>query len=307
MLVEWQGEKVILKADTNMQTTERLHYSGLDDQFKKDYRVDIDKLRHPMVQFYKLPERVVDWILSECDKGNDGIITYSESLYCWHMVDESEILIMLQLAGNSGITQLYGTCGNLFVIQYAPSTPFDKLPVVKEYRSWTLRAKMAIALIEMVESLEDTNLETLFLCDFQESNFGLVESNGRYVAKSIDNDLSLFRTELENALTFEMKNNCTTDDDCAYVKCLVPCNREKGKCSGKLLTNNLQVLCKVFFQPTDYLNYRLTDFLVNPPKEFKKELTSLVHQCTHPLTPSNSIQHSLAQNLKALFKRSINE
>ncbi|XP_041379770.1 uncharacterized protein LOC121392741 [Gigantopelta aegis] len=87
------------------------------------------------------------------------------------------------------------TCGTLFGVEFVPSTPFN-LPIFKDSRSWDFRAKLAISLIELVEKLEKTDYGTLYLCDVQEGNFGVVEIDGQYVVKSIDNDISLYEKSL---------------------------------------------------------------------------------------------------------------
>ena len=186
---------------------------------------------------------MADSILFECDSNHTGQLSFAETMYCWHLVDQDELTISLQLQDLDVVPSFYGTCGNLIAMEYAATLPLDQ-PLVEDVRSWGLRARLAIALIEMIEKLENTKYGTLHLCDFKESNFGVVQADGAYVAKSIDNDLSVFENSLIEILRYEKNNSCTTNQDCSYIHCEVQCNSFIGKCSGKLVSNNLQVSFK---------------------------------------------------------------
>ena len=285
--------KVVLKADeirtlTRNRAMSTTYYGFLES----------------LILYSNISVSVAKHILSECDVGSDGLFTEAESIYCWHLYDREEIHFMFLLPGNTGIPNLFGVCGHLVVVEYASTIPLVQLPLMKEYRSWELRAKMAIALIEMVEAVEDTKYGPLFLCDFQRSNFGFVEINGRLVAKSIDNDISLFKKDLYAAMSIEKNNTCSSDNQCDYIKCHIPCNRDTGKCSGMLMSNNLQMLCSIFLVSEIKVFY--TGILWNPPPGIKKDLTSLLNQCAYPLTPSDSISRRLATKLKELLYNSFN-
>ena len=292
LLSEWNNTKVVLKADNIRERT-----------WNKAKPMMFSSFMEELVSS-NLSLLVAKHILSECDKGADGIFTKLESGYCWHMVDRDEILFMFLLYGSSAIANLYGTCGNMMAVEFASPDPLVRLPVAKEYRSWKLRVRMVIALIEMIEELEDTKYGTLLLCDFQRSNFGFIEVNGQLVAKSIDNDISIFKDDLlHNALRFEKNKTCESDDDCEFLQCKVPCDHERGKCSGQLANNNLEMLCSLFL--LSETNFFYTGILWEPPNSIKKELDVLLNQCAHPLKPSNSIPKELAKQLKQLLLHSI--
>ena len=70
---------------------------------------------------------------------------------------------------------VYGVCGNMYAVQYAAAEPFLGFQGKwSDGRNWNLRARLAIALLEMVEELEETPYGTFYLCDIQEPNFGVV-------------------------------------------------------------------------------------------------------------------------------------
>ena len=128
----------------------------------------------------------------------------------------------------------------MYAMQYASSQPFldGHLPVVDD-QSWQFRTHLAITLIEMVQSLEVTPYGTLYLCDVQHANFGVVRNQSGYVAKAIDLDLSRFEAALGR---HRQMRPCQRDGDCDFVNCPMACNPHTHLCSGSMLSNNLQVM-----------------------------------------------------------------
>lgn len=187
----------------------------------------------------------VERVFSECDVLDDGQLSYHEALICWHLVETDEFILLSLLSGVSAMPDLYGTCGTMYAMQYATSDPFLSryLPTVADNRSWEFRAHLAIALIEMVHSIEVTPYGTLYLCDVQESNFGVVRRSdtGDLVAKTIDLDISWFERILNSSVAYEKNSSCQSHTDCDMVSCEVGCNMTSHTCSGKLWSNNLQV------------------------------------------------------------------
>lgn len=114
-------------------------------------------------------------IASECDVGYDGILSHWELITCWQLVSTEEYILYSLLHDNSAMLDVYGTCGNMYTVEYAASEPFLGFQSsMSDDRSWDLRARLAVALLGMIEALEDTVFGTLHLCDVQESNFGVV-------------------------------------------------------------------------------------------------------------------------------------
>ncbi len=309
-----KSDSIILLADWNQNNNEIIQIVLKADHISNGSESEAiprntnyySRFLESIVLFNNVSFSVAKHILSECDKNSDGIITSRETSYCWHMHKRDEILIMMLLSDNNGIPNLYGTCGNMMAVEYVTSAPLVGLELIKDFMSWSLRARMSVALIEMIESLEDTKYGTLYLCDFQRSNFGFVlDANGHLVAKSIDNDLSLFKNQLYEQLTLEEDYLCTSDKDCEFLACKVPCDKISGKCSGKLVTNNLQVLCSLFLLSESETDFMYSGLLRNPPNEIRKQLTSLLHQCAHPLSVSDKISINLASQLKQVLKKSI--
>lgn len=187
----------------------------------------------------------VERVFSECDVLDDGQLSYDEALVCWHLVETDEFILLSVLSGVSAVPDLYGSCGTMYAMQYATSDPFLSryFPTVADSRSWEFRVRLAIALIEMVRSIEVTPYGTLYICDVQESNFGVVRKldTEDLVAKAIDLDIAWFERTLNSSVAYEKNNHCHSHLDCDMVSCQVDCNMTSQTCSGRLWSNNLQV------------------------------------------------------------------
>ena len=183
----------------------------------------------------------VERVFSECDVLGDGRLSYSEALVCWSLLETDEFVLLSLLRGASAVPDIYGVCGNMYATQFASSqTLLDRELAVLDGRTWSLRARLAISLIEMVASLETTPYGTLYLCDVKGPNFGMVRHHGnsQLTAKAIDLDLSSFET-ISNRFEHHRQKECLIDSDCSFVDCRIACS--KGTCSGPVISNNLQV------------------------------------------------------------------
>ena len=189
---------------------------------------------------------------NECDVAGDGVLLHDEALLCLQLLRTAEYATLSLLRGGAASPSLLaaspallGVCGLMYAVQYAPSAPFlgYRTPLA-DTRSWSFRSRLAVALLDMVERLEETALGTLYLCDMQEDNFGVVRgAGGRLVAKAIDVDIAWFGPALQQEVTSgaELSRPCSADGDCAFARCQVACNHTTGFCSGQLASSNLQV------------------------------------------------------------------
>jgi hypothetical protein len=123
----------------------------------------------------KRTTQVIEEIFSECDVGNDGILGYDESIPCWQLIETDEYMLYKLLREKSAMLNVYGVCGNMYAVEYAAAEPFlGFLSSWSDGRDWRLRARLALALLEMITEFEDTPYGTFYLCDVQEPNFGVV-------------------------------------------------------------------------------------------------------------------------------------
>ena len=118
---------------------------------------------------------VLNEVFSECDVGGDGVLGLYEALTCWQLLDTDEYMLNKLLINSSATLDIYGTCGGMYALQYADATPFMGYKTsLSDNRTWKYRARLAIAILELIESIEDTPYGTLYLCDVQAANFGVV-------------------------------------------------------------------------------------------------------------------------------------
>ena len=122
-----------------------------------------------------LSTEVAKSISRECDIGGDGIFTNREIVSCFTLASNVEYVILKLLKDNHAILDVYGTCGTLYTVQYASSNVFfDPLSDMSDQRSWAVRAKVVIALLNMVWALEITPFGSLHLCTIDRANIGIV-------------------------------------------------------------------------------------------------------------------------------------
>lgn len=242
MLARWNRTLVVLKADVNVITHSPPAFPSYD---KEGYRED------PMGQLKLIVEQeflgkevtdVMQFLLSECDVGGDKLLSNQEMQHCWNLGTEREFVLLAALHEASAMPRLLGVCGSMYAVEYASSVPFTSPGLmVWEVRGWSFRAKLAMALIEMVESLEETAYGTLYLCDVMESNFGIVEGNGKYIIRAIDNGESYFNQTMPKALQYYYLHDCINNSDCRHLGCQLQCDLPSGKCLHKITSSNLQV------------------------------------------------------------------
>ena len=119
----------------------------------------------------------------ECDVHSDGVLSYWETITCWQLISTDEYILYSLLHDNSATPSVYGACGNMYAVEYATSQPFLGVQTsLSDVRSWDFRAHLAAAMLDMVEAFEDTIYGTLYLCDVQESNFGVVSLLYNYLS-----------------------------------------------------------------------------------------------------------------------------
>ena len=172
----------------------------------------------------------------------DGLLTHTEALVCWQLLETNEYMLYSLLAGHTAIPDVYGVCGSMYAVQYASSEPYmDEKPYFYDHRSWSIRVKLALAVLGLALALEKTPYGTLHLCDVKESNFGVVrrDRSGELVAKAIDLDHAWFEGSPVQA---KEGVACERDEDCSFLNCQLPCRPDTHTCSGAITSNNLQVI-----------------------------------------------------------------
>ena len=184
-------------------------------------------------------QQLLSNILNECDAHKDNVLKSSELKQCSRLVQPAYVLLYI-LRGNSGIPELFGTCGDLLAVEYASSEPLHTS--LFDVRPWRWKVELAKAVLDMVVALENTPFGPLYLCDIQAKNLGVVKNtDGKIVVKTIDNDKSYLERTLKIHANFSCRKPCSTDRDCRIVSCGMPCNTTTRTCTCQPHVNNLQV------------------------------------------------------------------
>ena len=184
-----------------------------------------------------ITDPVLDRIMSECDVESDGVLSGAELRHCGSLIQPGLILYTM-FKSNRLVPAFYGSCGEILAYEFGSSDTLYRS--MFDTRPWPQRVQLALALLNYIQELEHTAYGTLYLCDIQWKNMGVVtDSNGRVLIKSIDNDKSYFSNVLERKVNISQK--CSVDVDCRQVACHVECNKTTHTCSRKSSTNNLEV------------------------------------------------------------------
>ena len=252
---EWNRKKVILKTDRVQGGLKRKMYGVVTNSNNKhltrrEFIAQANQSLHNLLGSGRhtiSTREALEKIFSECDLLQDERLTRAEEVQtCWNLVKSPEYVFGILLEGSRGVPNVYGVCGEVYGVEYASTSPFDELGdsgwLWTRTKSWQRRAKLALALLEMIESIEETPYGVLHLCDVKEDNFGLVQTkDGKLIAKAIDINTSWLETGMNSTFQSGKKKPCKTDHDCSFHHCHSFCNTTTGRCSGILVSSNLQV------------------------------------------------------------------
>lgn len=222
----------------------------------------------------------------------------------WGLINQDEYLFMKVHQKQSFVPKMYGTCGFYYVMEYAP--PGDILDpqfFSGSGSSFEERAKTAINILDIVQSLDYGFYEPVHMCDVKAENFGIGEDQQ---VKILDSDSLFFHTSMMKNLA---QPSCTNHDDCDFFDCRGWCELETGKCTKQRSNNNLQTVCEdiLIDKPTNFY----AGLLHNPPSEFKEELLPLLEECAYPAHSKGIVRKPTSDDvywkLHNLLKRIIRE
>lgn len=281
--VQYSTHSVILKElkrESSVEVKHHFKYMDKNAVYKGehlDHHI-VNSLRS--VGVHSAPyESIKQTILKGCDKDLDNEMTYSEFALCLQIVYTEEYIINVLLDGYVGIPKVYGTCGRFFSVQYAGDPLLSRSMSSLSWSSmppWKERALVALDFLNIIEVFEKTPFGVLFLCDLQYSNFGVEKNHdGNIHVLATDMDISFFERAMYNIIT--QGDQCEKDKDCDFFSCSSKC--AEGKCTKKLHSSNLQVLCYEIFTARCDVKSGL---LQSPPQSIDTKLVFLLQECCHP-------------------------
>ena len=260
LLMKYRGSDIILKAKrSTTSSTVRYRIKSFKHLLKsksavdfKDFKSFIDRAMQGTMfgtKRYNVSDAVLEELARECDANKDKRISLVEAASCLRIIASEEYLYYVMLRGTAGMPEAYGTCGNSFAVESYSATDMENHIIGTDPRSWDKRAKIAIALIELVQAFENTPYGTVFLCDVKDGNFGVKTlPDGTIKAGAIDMDISFFESEMQQMVDTQAKwgqKKCSSDEDCDFISCWAKCNFETQRCDNKLYSSNIQVRLKM--------------------------------------------------------------
>jgi len=244
----WQGKDMILKVKRELhekRVVRRL--TGLQpemlDRKYFDITVNLSFINYILDKNTLISKNVYDYLYAEC-AGSDGILSYHEMWYCYALFESDEFLLSVLLKDFQCVPKLYGICGHVFGVEYLPVEMLEALPrLIFDERTWATKVKLGLAMLDMVKRLDETPYGTLYLCDVQFTNFGVIKTKSGIIAAPIDVDIAWLTPQMKQVMYGESKVNCSSDKDCHFVSCLGKCDPVKKKCDSHSYSNNLIVSC----------------------------------------------------------------
>ncbi len=182
-------------------------------------------------------------VVSECDLHGDGLLEHDELIRCWQIVESEEYVIASLLQGNPGVPKVYGVCGELYAEEYVDPLQSSGARFLTRQMPWKSKARIALAILDLLEAIEDTPYGTLYYCDVKPLNMGILRQGGKTIAKVIDLDTSWFGDSMR-VVEFQygiLGKQCKSDPECDYSKCHFACNTTSLTCTDEVISNNFQV------------------------------------------------------------------
>lgn len=168
----------------------------------------------------------------------------------WYLINQDEYLFLQFFSVQNFLPKIYGTCGHLYAMEYAPTMTVLNPGLGEMFfkSSWNERALIAVQILDLLLLLDTGFPHPVHLCDIKGENFG-INTNEHIVP--IDMDSVFLRPELEKM----MGDDCEKHSDCHFFDCRGRCklaaenyaktdsSEKKGTCHKKVYNSNLQVSC----------------------------------------------------------------
>ena len=247
----WKGKDLILKVKRNLHERRVVHHlkdiqEDMLDRKYFDLVVNLSYINYIVDRNTSVSKSVFDYLYTQC-AGTDGILSYHEMWYCYALLESDEFLLSILLKGSYCVPKLYGICGHVFGVEYLPVEMLEALPrLVVDERSWVTKAKLGLAILDMVKRLDNTPYGTFYLCDIQFTNFGVLKSKSSFLVAPIDVDIAWLAPQMKQVMIGESRVNCSKDSDCHFISCLGRCDPIRKKCEPHSYSNNLIVSCLLF-------------------------------------------------------------
>ncbi|CAH1796849.1 unnamed protein product [Owenia fusiformis] len=286
LISDWKGKTVILKTkEAYIDKYFPIGYEGIDGETNIPSIVEFtDMINTSMTSVLGLNMLKQDiigrlWQMKFDDFIGDKDKLHSAMTSIWSLAQQDEYIMMQYFQNSSHIPEIYGTCGHIYAMEYAPPGDLLDPRLLNNFldgSQWKLRAKIALDILQLLGAMNNELSHPLHLCDIKGENFGFTETG---LIKAIDVDMAFpdpkMKTEMLNPHT-----KCSKHSDCDWFDCKGWCNIEQSKCTDKRINNNLQAVCEKIFS-TRYENV-FNGLLQSPPESVAVQLNTAIKKCANP-------------------------
>lgn len=189
--------------------------------------------------------------------------------------------------------QLLGTCGSYFAVEYVE--PVEEIPSILALEDtredWARKLRIAILILDLLDELETSFKEPLYLCDVKIEHFGLAKGGSRMKYLDLNNVYP------KSVVVKTIGTTCTKDKDCELYDCKSYCNKNTNTCGQSISSSNLQIVCEKIF-----LGWRMSGRVLVPgllmAPHTPSELASILRQCANPDGDTSKSKASSTQEIK---------
>jgi hypothetical protein len=167
-------------------------------------------------------------------------ISFADMRSLWELLQQEEFIKLQLLQDMKHVPRVYGFCGVFYAVEKVKSLE-DYINIFKRPKPWSKRVHVALELLDLVREFKKTSLGKLDHCDVQPGNFGVSE-NGTVVALDIDTVFTAPQMKVYMA-----QGNCSRNIDCTFFDCMSICDKRSKLCTSRVISNNLQNVCRDLF------------------------------------------------------------
>ena len=199
----------------------------------------------------------------------------------WTLILDNEYVFSRLFQHFDVFPELFGSCGGLYVVEKMKPLNMPHYLQRVNYQGWVERVKVGLAILDLVEELENMFDHPLHLCDIKSEHFGL-SVHGR--VKYLDVDSVFLKPVVDK--TVGDGTECENHEDCDLFDCKGQCDLLTKKCRGSVVNNNLQVICEKILLGGDLLGGR--GLLVS--KHASKGVQQALQKCANPSNSKDKVR-----------------
>ena len=220
----------------------------------------------------------------------------------WTLALDNEYVFLRLFKHYDVFPEIFGSCGGLYVVEKVRPLDMPYYLQRVSFQGWVERVKLAIAILDLLEELENMFDHPVHLCDIKSEHFGLSD-HGR--AKFLDVDNVYLKPIVDRTVGDGTK--CQTHSDCDLFDCRGRCDLINRKCTGEVINNNLQVVCEKIFLG-DNLGFRFaggTGLLAS--RHASRGLKQALQRCANPTGSKDGVRLSADQTMFTKLYASLKE